>query len=208
PPCGSGSRGLTRSRAATDHMAPKIRHIATRFALLLAGAAVLPLIAFGIASILSLRIGTRESIVAGNINVATRAATEIGRYVTNNAELLKAVAADLQDTGLTEEQQRTVLQNYVLQFHEFHEITLFDEAGRTVVKSRVGPTRVEIPKQTPLTLSGVAMSPIRIDADLLPTATFAVHLKRLNQPAGWLVGEFSLEQMWRMVDQIRISHRG
>ena len=52
------------------------------------------------------------------------------------------------------------------------------------------------------------MSPVRVDEDLLPTATFAIHLMRLNQPAGWLVGEFSLEEMWRMVDQIRIGDTG
>ena len=52
------------------------------------------------------------------------------------------------------------------------------------------------------------MSPIRVDEDLLPTATFAIHLTRLNQPAGWLVGEFSLEEMWRMVDRIRICDHG
>ena len=52
------------------------------------------------------------------------------------------------------------------------------------------------------------MSPIRLDQDGLPTTTFAIHLTRLNQPAGWLVGEFSLEQMWRMVDQIRIGEHG
>ena len=52
------------------------------------------------------------------------------------------------------------------------------------------------------------MSPIRVDEDLLPTSVFAIRLTRLNQPAGWLVGEFSLEEMWRMVDQIRIGDHG
>jgi signal transduction histidine kinase len=52
------------------------------------------------------------------------------------------------------------------------------------------------------------MSPIRVDDDLLPTSVFAVRLTRLNQPAGWLVGELSLEEMWRMVDQIRIGNEG
>ena len=52
------------------------------------------------------------------------------------------------------------------------------------------------------------MSPIRVDEDLLPTAMFAIHLTRLNQPAGWLAGEFSLEEMWRMVDRIRIGEHG
>jgi signal transduction histidine kinase len=52
------------------------------------------------------------------------------------------------------------------------------------------------------------MSPIRVDDDLLPTTTFAIHLTQLNQPSGWLIGEFSLEQMWRMVDEIRIGAHG
>ena len=52
------------------------------------------------------------------------------------------------------------------------------------------------------------MSPIRVDEDLLPTTIFAIHLTRLNQPSGWLVGEFSLEEMWRMVDRIRIGEHG
>ena len=52
------------------------------------------------------------------------------------------------------------------------------------------------------------MSPIRVDEDLLPTATFALQLMRLAQPSGWLVGEFSLEEMWRMVDRIRIGESG
>ncbi len=81
-------------------MALRIRHIATRFALLLGVAAVVPLVAYGAVSILSLRRGTRESVVNGNQNVAVRAAEEIRRYVVTNAELLKALAADLQDTGL------------------------------------------------------------------------------------------------------------
>src|SRR5207247_4381148 len=105
-------------------------------------------------------------------------------------------------------QQDQILKNYVLQFHEFREITLFNEAGAPLVSSRVGQPRVQVPKDTPRMLAGVAMSPIRVDEDLLPTTTFAIHLTRLNQPAGWLVGEFSLEEMWRMVDQSRIGTHG
>jgi len=186
----------------------KIRHISTRFALLLAVSAVVPLLVYGFVSILSLQRGTRDSIVSGNLNVATRAAEEIRRYVSTNAELLKALAADLQNTGLQQWQQDRILKNYVLQFREFREITLFDEAGAVIASSRVGPPRVQIPKTTPLMLSGVAMSPIRVDDDLLPTTTFAIHLTRLGESAGWLVGEFALEEMWRMVDQIRIGTHG
>jgi two-component system NtrC family sensor kinase len=185
-----------------------IKHIAVRFALLVAVAALLPLIGYGAISLLSLQRGTRESVIAGNQNVATRAAEEIRRYVITNAELLKALAANLQDTGLTQRQQDQILKNYVLQFREFREITLFDVQGELVASSRIGKPRVVIPKDAQLTINGVAMSPIRVDEDMLPTSVFAIRLTHLNQPSGWLAGEFSLEEMWRMVDQIRIGDHG
>jgi signal transduction histidine kinase len=189
-------------------MAFRIRHISTRFALILAGAALLPLVIFGVVSILSLRTGTRESIVAGNLNVAERATEEIRRYVRGNAEILRALAADLQGTGLDRSQQESILRNWILQFREFREITLFDEARQPVASSRVGAPRVSTPDAAALSFNGVAMSPIRVDNDLLPTTVFAVRLMRLGAPAGWLVGEFSLEEMWRMVDKIQIGQHG
>jgi hypothetical protein len=185
-------------------MAVRVRHIATRFALLLGVAAVVPLLAYGFVSLWSLQRGTRDSVTAGNQNVATRVAEEIRRYVATNAALLKALAADLQNTGLDVRQQDQILKNYVLAFREFREISLFQESGASIATSRIGAPRVAIPKSPGLSIDGVSMSPIRVDEDMLPTSTFAIHLTRLNQPDGWLVGEFSLEEMWRMVDQIRI----
>src|SRR3954470_6605836 len=131
----------------------KIRHIATRFALLLGVAAALPLIAYGAVSILSLQRGTRGSVINGNENVAVRAAEEIRRYVVTNAELLKALSADLQDTGLDRRQQDQILKNYVLQFREFHEITLFDDHGAMIASSRAGKPRIVIPKDSRLTIN-------------------------------------------------------
>src|SRR5437762_14201663 len=171
-------------------MALRIRRISVRFALLLAVAAVVPLLAYGFISLMSLERGTRQTVIQGNLNVATRAAEEIRRYVVTNADLLKTLSADLQDTGLTQPQQDRILKNYVLQVREFREITLFAESGETLATSRVGKPRVQIPKATQLTVNGVMMSPIRVDEDLLPTTAFALHLTHLNQPSGWLVGEF------------------
>jgi signal transduction histidine kinase len=186
----------------------KIRHIATRFALLLGVAAVVPLVTYGAISIYSLQRGTRDSVTAGNQNVAMRAAEEIHRYVTTNADLLRALAADLQGTGLNTRQQDQILKNYVIEFREFREITLFEENGATIASSRVGTPRIAVPRDAQLMIDGVSMSPIRVDEDLLPTSVFAIHLTRLNQPAGWLAGSISLEEMWRMVDQIRIGGHG
>jgi signal transduction histidine kinase len=189
-------------------MGLKIRRIAARFALLLALAAVVPLIAYGIVSILSLQNGTRLEVIQGNENVAMRAAEEIRRYVTTNAELLKALAANLQDPSLTPVQQDRVLKNYVLQIREFREISLFDEAGGVIATSRIGKPRVDIPRSAPVFVDNVSMSGIRVDEDLLPTTLFAIHMIRLGEPSGWLVGQFSLEEMWRTVDRIRIGEHG
>ena len=189
-------------------MAFQIRHIATRFALILAGAALLPLVIFGAVSILSLRTGTRESVIAGNLNVAATAAEAIRGYVSSHSDMLKALAADLQNTGLDRSQQDHILKNWILEVPRFREITLFDEARKPIVSSRVGPPRTLVPTATAVVMDGVSMSPIRVDDDLLPTTVFAVPLTRLGQPSGWLVGEFSLEEMWRMVDDIRIGAHG
>ena len=161
-----------------------MRHIATRFALILAGAALLPLGIFGIVSILSLRAGTRESIVAGNLNVAARATEAIRGYVSSHSDMLKALAADLQNTGLNRSQQDRILKNWILEVPRFREITLFDEARNPIVSSRVGPPRIVVPTDATVNMDGVSMSPIRVDDDLLPTTVFAVPLTRLGQPAG------------------------
>src|SRR6185503_15254995 len=146
----------------------RIRRISVRFALLLAAAAVVPLLAYGFISLMSLERGTRVTVIQGNQNVATRAAEEIRRYVTTNADLLKVLSADLQDTGLSQSQQDRILKNYVLQVREFREITLFDESNNTIATSRVGKPRVELPTPGELVLNGVAMSAIKVDQDLLP----------------------------------------
>ncbi len=189
-------------------MRPFSRHIAVRFALLLALAAVVPLLAYGVVSILSLQRGTRQEVIQGNQNVATRAAEEIRRYVTTNAELLKALAANLQATGLTTAQQDRILKNYVLDIREFREISLFGEDGSVIATSRIGKPRVDIPRDAPEIVDRVSMSGITVDEDLLPTTRFAIHLARLGEPDGWLVGQFSLEEMWRTVDRIRIGAHG
>ena len=190
-------------------MSLRIRHIAVRFAIILAVASALPLAAFGMVSILSLQRGTSASVINGNRNVATRAAEEIRRYVSSNAEILKSLAATLQDTGLQVEQREQIPENYIIDLREFREITLFDEAGAVVTSSRIGPARVSIPPVDSLiSVGNVGMSPIHLDKDGLPTALFAIHRTHLNRPDGWLVGEFSLEAMWRMVDEVRIGDHG
>ena len=185
-----------------------MRRISSRIALLLASAAILPLSVYGVVSIYSLREGTQISIVRGNINVANRAAQEIELYINTNVKILQTLASDLADTNLQSWQQDRILKNYVLQFPEFREITLYDATGSQVASSRVGSSKLQVPQKGIKFDDNVIMSPIVVDDDLLPTSVVGIRLVHLGKPAGWLVGQMNLEEMWRMVDRIRIGQRG
>ncbi len=181
-----------------------MKRLSTRFALLMAAAAVLPLLAYGAVSIFSLRTGARQAVILGNQNVARQVAEQIDLYVTGSVRILNALAADLQQTGLERWQQDRILKNYVLQFAEFRELTLLDDNGGAIVSSRLGVPTVTVPGSEGVSVEGALMSRFSLDDDLLPTSIVAVRLFE----GGWLVGRLNLEAMWRMVDRIRVGEQG
>jgi signal transduction histidine kinase len=183
-----------------------VTRISTRFALLLAAAAVVPLLGYGAVSVYSLRTGAQQAVILGNLNVARQVAEQIELYVTGSVNILKAVAADLQQTGLQNWQKDRILKNFVLQFPEFKELTILDENGAAMVSSRLGTPTVSVPGSEGLNFEGVLLSRFSVDDDLLPTAIVAVRLN--DESGGWLVGRLNLEELWRMVDRIRVGERG
>ena len=104
----------------------------------MAAAAVVPLLAYGAASLYSMRNGARDQVFKANQNIARRAAEQIDQYVSNNIRILRSIAANLQETGLQRWQQERLLRNSALRFPEFTELTLTDEGGTAIVTSRIG----------------------------------------------------------------------
>jgi len=184
-----------------------VTRISTRFAFLLAAAAVVPLLGYGAMSIFSLRTGAQQAVIDGNLNVARQVAEQIELYVTGSVNILKAVAADLQQTGLQRWQQDRILKNFVLQFTEFRELTLLDDNGQLIVSSRLGRPTVTVPGSEGVNINGVLISRFSVDDALLPTAVIAVRLVD-RDGGGWLVGHLNLEAMWRMIDRIRVGAKG
>ena len=174
---------------------------------MLAAAAIVPLLVYGAISIYSLRTGAQQAVIQGNRNVASRAAEQIELYITGSVKILKAVAADLQQTALEPWQKDRILKNFVLQFPEFRELTLLDDSGRAIVSSSLGTPTARVPGSEGVNIQGALMSGFSVDNDLLPTAVVAV---RLNDDGvgGWLVGRLNLEELWRMVDRIRVGEQG
>jgi len=173
----------------------------------MAAAAVLPLLAYGAVSILSLRSGAQRAVIQGNLDVARRVAEQIDLYVTSSVKILNAVAADLQQTGLERWQQDRILKNFVLQFPEFTELTILDANGQPVVSSRIGTPNATVPGSDSTNVLGALLSRFSVDDDLLPTSVVAIRLDDVTNH-GWLVGRLNLEELWRMVDRIRVGNQG
>ncbi len=182
-----------------------MRRLSTHLFLLVITAAVLPLAGYGVVSMASLRTGTRESIREGHRHIAARAAGEIRVYLTNAFSILRSVGAELRETQLQTWQQERVLRNHVIDFPELRELSLFDQAGRVVATSRLKAPGVKPPEPARARPDGTFISPLTIDDDLLPTVTIGV---RLSDEGDWLMGTLSLEQLWRMVDSIRVGQQG
>lgn len=187
-----------------------MRRITGRFVLLIATAAILPLVAYGLVSVEQLRRGTEQSVSQGNQALARQIAARVSLYFDNNVRVLISIGTEVQATQLHTWQQTRILRNHVLDFPEFREISLFDAGGRTIASSRVGPPTLSIPESAEARTQArrFYVSPVQLDADALPTATIAVPLFEASADARWIVAEMSLEQLWRTVDSMRVGNRG
>jgi signal transduction histidine kinase len=203
----SAGRAVRESVAVTAAVAiVTMKTIRARLVVLVATAAIAPLIAYGLVSIGLLWSGTRQSVTAGALSVAEGAAEQINGYMQHNVDLLQAVSADLHHTLLERWQQERILRNYVLTFPDFRELTLFDPDGTPVVSSRLGrPELVLTLRPEP---GAPLIAPIEIDDDLLPRTVITIRVDQAGRVVGYLVGELRLEELWRLVDRIRIGRHG
>jgi signal transduction histidine kinase len=183
-----------------------VKSIRRSLIVLVATAAVLPLVAYGLVSLRTLRTGTRQAVVDSAVTIATRAAAQIEQYLSYNVKILESAGAELHGTFLAPWQQERILRNFVLSFSEFRELTLYDESGAPLASSRLRPPRD--PSLARKTLRSVTLSQIQFDDDLLPEAHVILPVDVPGDPARWLVGRLRLEEMWRVVDRIRVGRDG
>jgi hypothetical protein len=185
-----------------------MRRITSRFVMLIATAAIAPLVIYGAVSISRLRSGIEDSVKEGNTRVAEQVATQLKLYVDSNARALRSVGEELAGTSLAPWQQARILKNHVLEFPEFREITLFDGSGRPLATSRVGAPETKVPTELGRTTHGVHVAKIFEDEDNLPATDLAVRLRSGGDQGGWLVARISLEELWRFVDRVRVGELG
>jgi signal transduction histidine kinase len=185
-----------------------VKSISRNIAMLVVTAAVLPLLVYGLVSVRTLRAGTERSVVAGNISVATRAAEQIEQYVADSVNTLQAAGSEVHGTFLAPWQQERILRNFVLTFPAFRDLTLYDRDGAPIASSRLSPAPLSPVPPAEAATGGPRLSAIQIDDDLLPKASVTAPVHAPGERAWWLVGELRLEEMWRVVDRLRIGEHG
>jgi signal transduction histidine kinase len=182
--------------------------ITSRFVLLIATAAVAPLVIYGVVSVTRLSRATETSVTAGNLRVAQEVAEQISQYIRHDERILRSIGLELRTTGIEPWMQTRILRDYVLDFPEFREVSLFNAAGQLQATSRVTTARLSVPDATEVTGRDVYIAPLELDESLLPSTTMAVRLSPTSDESGWVVGEIALEELWRTVDRIRIGREG
>jgi signal transduction histidine kinase len=188
-----------------------MKRITGRFVLLIATAAVLPLLVYGLVSVKNLTLGTEQSVSLGNQAVAQQIAAQIKLYFDNSHRILASIGTEIRSTQLEHWQQEQILRNHVLDFPEFREISVFDAGGRLKASSRVGPSTLTIPSAAETengTNSAFYVATPYIDTDALPTTSMAIPLVGGSEEPGWIIAEISLEELWRTVDRIKVGTKG
>ena len=185
--------------------------ISTKLVLLLIVSALLPLTIFGIFAIWTSRDAALRAVEQGHLSVATRAADQIQHYVANRVAILQALSQHLGQTDLELWQKERIIRNYVINFDEYREIYLTDQAGQQVATSRLGVALRDMSNDPAFTtaVSGTLYrSSVFLSENLTPSMTIALPVRALGQVQGVLVGEINLIAMWNLVDSIRIGEEG
>ena len=182
--------------------------ITGRFVLLIASAAIAPLVVYGAISVVNLRAGTGESVKTGNLRVAGQVAEQIGQYFDYNTRVLRSVGVELRSINLQPWQQSRILKDYAYDFPEFREITFFGSGGRMIATSRADESTLTAPEAANVGSNDVYIAPLRLDEDSLPQTTIAVRVQPTGEEPGWVVATLDLEELWRMVDRVRVGNQG
>ena len=122
-----------------------------RFVLLIATAAIAPLVIYGVVSVSRLSAATETSVTAGNLRVAQEVAERISQYIRHDERILRSIGLELRTPGLEPWMQTRILKDFVLDFPEFREISMFNAAGQVLATSRVTHAQLSVPDAAQVT---------------------------------------------------------
>lgn len=179
-----------------------------RFAVIGTAGALLPLLAFGAVSVGALREGTRQSVHLGLVNLTDRTASQMDTWLDRTTAQVAALAAEFEGNRLERWQQERAVRHWVLRFAEIRELVVYDEHGVPLVSSRLAVAGAPRP---PLDRDGphrTRLSGVTLDEDLLPAMHVGAAFQQADGRRQLLVATLNLEQIWLVVDGLRVGDRG
>lgn len=179
--------------------------------MLLILSALIPLLTYGVFSIITSRSAYFQTAVEGNKRTAIGTAGQIELYVESRLAILQGLANNINRTFLSKWQKEVMIKNYLLSFEGFREIGILDQTGHEVATSRVDEDLFNRSDQEFFRIASKGQpyfSKVFISNDLVPSMIIALPIKRANLVEGLVVGEIDLFAMWKLVDSIRIGQRG
>ncbi|MCB1214529.1 MAG: sensor histidine kinase [Deltaproteobacteria bacterium] len=189
-----------------------MRTLKSKLALLLVTSALLPLVLFGSVSLYNFQKSLRGSIEESYGEITYRMAEQIALYLNHARSLLETLSQDLRDTGLSLEQSKRIVENYVIRFPEFLKILYYDQNLKPIFTTNIRQDDTESPSPELLeelkeNQKFIFSKPYLSD-ELTPAAWFLLPLGTGENFSGVLVAKIDLMQMWQWISGTHLGQQG
>ena len=178
---------------------------------MLATAAVVPLLMYGVASVYTLRVGTRRTVDEGNANVARQVGEQVRRYISTNLQDLPGAGGRPRGHGSRQRRSRTGSSRTSSCVSRVPRTDALRRApvGRWRRAAWARPSRGRR-QPAPARSMGVTHDAGRrsTTTSCRPPSSTIADQRTGRLAGGSLVGQFSIEELWRMVDRIHIGQQG
>jgi signal transduction histidine kinase len=181
------------------------------YALLVLGVVgLVPLAAFGILAVQRAGSTAVAEVRGGNERLAYAIARRIDAHIETERELLHTIGI-----GILQAEKPDLAQNaFSIQFPNFHGLTVYALDGRRVAGPQVPDTSADHHLVAAQARAGKsAAAPVRPPAEghsgpFAHTITVGEPLVLAGEPAGAVVAQIDLMEVWKPINQMRVGKRG
>lgn len=173
--------------------------------------AVLPILIFSFYSIQRSNNTSVVSVKQGNRNTAKQIAGRIDQYLKNSELIFRTLAENLTQNNLSVEQKKNSLQNFALNFDEFHFFHLINSKNELEVSSQLNPNfdfnkLAEI--RDKISREEFYHSEVYLTEDFVPAMLLVIPIAYHKPSSSLLVGQVDLLKLWQFIKDLKIGERG
>ncbi|MCP4650762.1 MAG: sensor histidine kinase [PVC group bacterium] len=187
------------------------RRLWTKLAIALLVIITIPVILLGILLVNNSQQALKNSVLNNHKQIVTRAAEEIGLFVSRPEDILKACAAMMGRVNITAWEQETILVELVLNQSIFIRAFSVDPSGKVIASSELGKkTAPQYPEQALVAVQAgnPYISEVKFLDNNTPYLNIAVPIKKMGGVRKALIADVNLRKMWEIIDGIKLNKTG